>query len=282
MADLVMTAGTELSAIVPELWSSNYYDVLLAELPFRSLIDDSYQGEIQNLGDTVRISQFPEFSDGEIIAEGQAADADSITVTQQSLVINKRVVKDFIVTSRATMQSLSAMDKLKELSAYAINKKIQKEILALIVPNAAAPDHSIPYDAGTTLALADILEAKELLDDQDVPMSDRHMVLGSAGTNDIFNISGFTSSDFLLAGAGGPLQTGQVPASLVGFAPAFTTEVGTTSYFFHRSFFTIAAQKGLSVTEYDLGVQGKRASRVNLDTLLGMKQLDGLRVVTIS
>ena len=44
----------------------------------------------------------------------------------------------------------------------------------------------------------------------------------------------------------------------------------------------MAAQKGIDVKEYDLGVDGKRAMRVNVDWLGGFKQLDGLRVVTIS
>ncbi len=280
MADQIMRASTELSVLVPEIWSRRYYDVLLAELPFNSIISRDYEGEIQNLGDTVKISTFPEFADADIIAEDQRLDADAVTVTQQSLLIDKRIAKDFIVTNRAMLQSLPAMDELQRLAIYSINKKVQAEIIALIIPSAAAPDHQIPYDSGTTLALADMLEAKELLDAQDVPMSDRHMVNGAAQLNDIFNITGFTSSDFLVSGA--PLVTGQLPSALLGFSPHFTTVVGDTSYFFHRSFMTMAAQKGLSVNQYDLGVDGKRAIRVNADTLIGIKQLDNLRVVTIS
>ena len=280
MADAVMRTSSEVSVLVPQIWSRRYYDVLLATLPFNSVVSKDYEGEIQALGDRVKISTFPEFADAEEVAEDAKVDADSITVTQQELVINKRIAKDFILTSKAMLQSLPAMEKLQELAIYSIQKKIQKLIIALIVPNAAAPDHSIAYTSGTTLALADMLAAKELLDAQDVPMSDRHMVVGSAQLNDIFNITGFTSSDFLVSGA--PLQTGQLPAALLGFAPHFTTEVGNTSYYFHSSFFTMAAQQGLNVQQYDLGVEGKRAMRVNVDTLVGMKMLDGLRVVTIS
>jgi len=269
-----------LSVLVPQLWSRQYFDVLLANLPFNSVISRDYEGEIQALGDTVKISSFPEFADADEVAEDQRVDADSITVTQQSLVINKRVAKDFIITNKAMLQSLPAMDKLRDLAIYAINKKIQKIILAAIVPNAAAPDHSIAYTAGTTLALADILAAKELLDAQDVPVDSRHAVMGSAQLNDLFNIVGFMSSDFVSAGA--PLQTGQLPPALLGFMPHYTTEVGNTSFWFHSSFFTIAAQQGMAVNQYDLGVDGKRAVRINVDTLLGVKQLDGLRVVSVS
>lgn len=277
--DQVMTAGSNLSVIVPEIWSQRYYDVLMAELPFNSLVSKDYEGEIQNLGDTVKISSFPEFSDATELAEDAAGDADAITVTQQSLVINKRLFKDFIVTNMAQLQSLPAMDKLRELAIFSIMKKIQAIIISEVVPSASSPDHAISYDSGTTLGLADLLEAKELLDDANVPMSDRHAVFGSAQTNDIFNITGFTSSDFVLAGS--PLTTGEVNQQLLGFMPHMTTEVNSTSYLFHRSFYTMASQQGLSIKVYDLGVEGKRAARVNIDTLCGFKQLSNLRVVTI-
>lgn len=277
--DAMHRTSDEVSLITPEIWARRYYDVLLSDLPFNSIISKDYEGEIQALGDRVLISTIPEFGDADELAEDAAGVAEAVTVTQQSLIINRRVYKDFIVTSKAQLQSLPFVDKLRELAIYSINKKIQAIIISLTVPNAAAPDHSIAFDVGTTLALADLLEAKELLDDQDVPMASRHVVLGSAQLNDIFNITGFSSSDFITSGA--PIQTGQLPPALLGFQPHFTTLVGNVVYLFHSSYMTMAAQQGLAVKEYDLGVDGKRATRVNLDTLIGVKQLDGLRVVTI-
>lgn len=279
MNNIVMKTDNQLSAITPEIWSRRYYDVLLAALVFRDSISDDYEGDIQNLGDTVNVSQFPEFSDADVIAEGQANDADSVSVNQIQLVINKRVAKDFIISNKAMTQSLPAMDKLKELAGYSIMKKIEKELIALIVPSASAPDHQIAYDSGTTLALADILEGKELLDAADVPLSDRIMIMGPAQLNDIFAIQGFTSSDFIVSGA--PLQTGELPPALLGFQPRYTSLAGDTTYLFHRSFMQIAAQRGMSVVEYDLGVNGVRGVRVNSDTLLGYKQFADDRVVTI-
>lgn len=280
MADQFMTTGTEVSVLVPKVWSTQYYDVLLAELPFNSLISRDYEGEIRNLGDTVYISTIPEFGEAEVLPEATKLDASAVTATQQSLVVNQRIAKDFIITNKASLQSIPFVEKLKEMAIYAINKKIQSLIVGLIVPNASTPDHSIAYNTPSTLVLADLLAAKELLDAQNVPMSDRHMVMGSAQLNDVFNITGFTSSDFVASGS--PLQSGQLPAQLLGFMPHFTTAAGSNVvYLFHASFMTMAAQQGLSVKEFDLGVEGIRASRVNCDTLIGIKQLDGLRVATI-
>lgn len=278
--DEIMTADANLSVIVPEVWSKKYYDVLLANLPFNAVVSKDYEGEIQNLGDTVKISSVPEFDDAEEVAEDERSNASALTVGQQSLVINRRIVKDFVVTNKALMQSIPVMDKLRDLAIYSIQKKIQAILIAATIPSAAAPDHQIAYASGTTLALGDMLAAKELLDNADVPLSDRHGVLGAAQLNDIFAITGFTSSDFITAAS--PLQTGNLPPALLGFMPHFTSVIGNTSYWFHSSYMTMAAQKGITVQEYDLGVDGKRATRVNVDTLMGEKQLDNQRVVTLS
>ena len=280
MADQIERASTELSVLVPELWSAKYYDELLASLPMADTISKDYQGEIQNLGDTVNVSKFPEFGDAVELAEDQRNDAAAITVSQIQLIINKRIAQDFIITNLAMMQALPAMEKLQELAIYSIMKKIQALIVSLVVPSAAAPDHTLAYVTGTTLALADILAAKELLDAQDVPMSNRHMCVGAAQLNDLFNISGFTSTDFGVSNA--PLLNGGLPSQILGFMPHFSSLFGNTSYFYHSSFFQMAAQGGMNVSVYDLGVDGKRAQRVNCDTLLGLKQFDNLRVVTIA
>lgn len=280
MADDVMKTSVETSVIVPSIWSNKFYDALLSELPFNSIINKDYEGEIQALGDTVKISSIPEFGDAVEFAEDQRVDASAVTITQQSLVINKQVAKDFIVTKKSQLQSLPFVDKLRDLAIYSIMKKIENTIISALIPSPSAPDHAIAYDSGTTMALADILEIKELLDNNDVPMADRSMVNGAAQLNDIFNITGFTSSDFLVSGA--PLQTGQVPLQLLGFMPKFTTLVSNTSFFLHKSAMTAAFQKGMDINMYDLGVDGKRAMRVNVDVLYGLKLLDNTRLATLS
>ena len=57
---------------------------------------------------------------------------------------------------------------------------------------------------------------------------------------------------------------------------------GAVTYAFHESYFTMAAQKGMEVKEYDLGVQGKRGIRINCSWLGAFKQMSNKRVVTAS
>lgn len=279
MADVVMRASTELSAVVPEFWSDSWLPTLLENLPFAESVSRDYEGVISSLGDTVNITSFPQFDLAQEIAEDERADADGISLSNIQLLINKQVVKDFILTKKGQQQSLAVGEQLRMLAMHSIMKKMQKIIIAEIVPNASAPDHSIAFDSGTTLALADLLEAKELLDNQDVPDMGRVMILGAAQWNDIFNITGFVSRDFIPAGS--PLTSGSLPTPILGFQPKMTTEAGNVAYLFHPLFLTLAVQQSPEVNVYDLGVDGKRANRVNMDVLFGVKQLDGLRVVTI-
>lgn len=281
MADQVMTGASHLAAVVPELWSAQFYPSLLESLPFNDSISRNYEGEIRALGDTLNITQFPQFADAQVIGEADRNDADAVTATNIQLLINKLVVKDYIVTSVAQAQALEHAQELRRLALHAIMKKIQSEIISASVPSASSPDHQIAYDSGTTLALADILEAKELLDEQDVPDDGlRCMILGSEQWNDLFNITGFTSRDFIPAGS--PVTSGSFATPLLGFQPKLTTEAGDVSYFFHPSFMTLAVQKSPEARVYDLGVDGKRAERVNFSVLFGVKQLDNKRVVEIA
>ena len=81
------------------------------------------KAKFKALGDTVNVSQFPEFGDAVELAEDQRNDAGAITVSQIQLIINKRVAQDFIITKMALLQSLPAMQKLQELAIYSILKK---------------------------------------------------------------------------------------------------------------------------------------------------------------
>lgn len=278
--DNLMTAATELAAAIPEMWSAAFYPTLKEKMVFAQSVAQDYQGEISSLGDTVNITSFPQFDVAQEISEAEAVEAEALTASNTQLIINKQLAKDFIVTRKADIQSLPVMNALRDLALHAIMKKMQLLVIAEIVPSASTPDHAIAFDSGTTLALADILEGKELLDDADVEEFGRTMILGSAQYNDLFNITGFTSKDFL-PGGDSPLSAGAVTLPILGFNTRWTSEAGNTSYLFHPIFLQMAVQQNPTPSVHDLGGTGVRATRVNMEVLFGLKQLSNLRVVTI-
>lgn len=277
MADAMFKSDVEAAAAIPEIWSSAFYPTLVEKLPFASSVATDYQGEIRQLGDTVNITSFPQFDEAEEILEGQAVEAEATTLSNIQLIINKQLAKDFIITRKADIQSLEIMNALRDLALHSVLKKMQKIIIAAIVPS-TSPDHTIGFDSGTTLQLADILEAKELLDNSDVEEAGRQMILGAAQWNDLFNIAGVVSSQF---GASGSLSSGQVTAPIMGFQGKWTSEVGNVSYFMHPLAIEMAVQQDPTPSVHDLGAQGIRGTRVNMEVLFGLKQASDLRVVTV-
>lgn len=277
--DKFETAAVEMDALIPEMWSSAFYPTLRANLAFNDSVARQYQGEIANLGDTVHINTFPLFDEAEDITEAQAVDADAVTPTGTSLVINKQVAKDFQITKKAQKQSIDAMNALRDLALYSIMKRMHTIIIAEIVPSASAPDHTISYTSSTTLALADLIAGRKLLDAQDVEEDGRVMITGTSEWNDLFNITGFTSRDYVPAGS--PLASGSITSPILGFLPKRSSAVGTTTYLFHPIFLQMAVQQNPEVEVISRGADGIRATRVNMDVLFGVKQLSNLRVVTI-
>lgn len=276
----ILTGDNQLASLIVTTWSQQFLETLRLNLVFQDSVDNSYQGDASKLGSTVTINQLPDFNEADLLAQGEKGQADEVTTVGQNLTINKRPYKDVIVEDTTLLQSVPFMDSLQDAMTFAVNRRVQSEVINTIVPSSSAPDHTIAYTAGTTLALADILAAKELLDTQNVPLQGRSMVVGAAQLNDLFNIGEFTSRDF--NGGETVMQNGTFSNPLLGFVGKFTTQVSNTSYFLQRRMVTIAFQKQLNA-EVGSGVwDGVRGKRINMDLLMGVKQLDSKRGVTIS
>lgn len=280
MADALLTASGNLSAIVPQIWSQKFTDNLRAALPWIDSVARDYEGEIQQLGDRVLIPTLPDGSVASLVLEGAQSDAQATVASTTPLIINKQAVYDFVVTNIAQLQSINFMDHERDIAFNAIMQRMQKEIISEVSPSGSAPDNTISYASGTTLAYADLLSAKRLLDAQNVPEDGRIVISGSGQANDLLNVINFVNTQY--NGGSAPSVTGQTPSSLLGFAPKKTTANGNTTFAFHRNFLQMAVQKALTVKIYDLGVNGQRGFRVNVDILFGVKQVHSERVVSIS
>lgn len=275
--DEIMSVDAEFSAVVPEIWSASWYPTLLERLPWASSIGQDYQRDASALGDTLNITTFPQFPEARDLQEGQKNDAQKITLGNSQLLINKQTVQDFIVTERSERQGLNVQQKLMDLAFFSIMKKMQKNIIAAVSPSTSAPDHVVPYQSGTTLGLADWIEVKGLLDTQNVSEMGRKAILDSPQLNNLFNISGFMSRDFVPSST--MMQTGVIQTPVLGFEVLWTTVADGVSTFFVPEFLQIAVQQNAVPKLFDLGGEGIRAKRVNMTVLYGIKQVDNSRVV---
>ena len=275
MANQISTTARETAAIVPEVWSAKFYQTLLAELPFNALIDKTYTGDISALGDVVHISEIPEFADIESeLPEGAVNDADSVTIKGYPLTINRRVPKDYLVTKKSELQSLTHMDRLRDRAIYAIMKRIQRLIINIINPE------GMPIAlSSNSLSIENLIAGKGRLDNRNVPLQGRYGVFEPVVYNSVLSLAGFTSRDYVPAGS--PLSGGSLTVPVLGFDLKMTTEL-SSSYLFHPSFATLALQQDLSIGVFNTGVDGLRGTRVNVDVLLGLRQMDSNRIVELA
>ncbi len=276
--DPIISASGAVSAIIPEVWSARYTERFNDLLVFPGLIRRDYEGEITSLGDTVHIPSLPDVSAQNLI-EGAKGDTTAITATKTSLIVNRRSYVDFEITDQAELQSIPFMDQLREIAINAIMRKMQDDLISDIAPSTAAPDHTLAYDNGTTLADADLLEALDLERVANWPESDKFLITGAQQYNDLLNIQKFY--DKTINDGNAVVNNGQMLAPVYGHKVGWTTAMGTRTLLFHLSFMQAAVQRGLGLSLHDLGGQGKRSFRLNVDLLWGAKQIHSDRVISI-
>lgn len=129
---------------------------------------------------------------------------------------------------------------LKEMAAE-LALQVDKDIITeLDDASAAAPDHIVAYANATDLQVTDITEARRLLNVQNVPMTDRWMVVSPDQEKAVLNLSNFIEVDKY--GSTTPIQNGEL-GMVYGFRVKMHTEAAATdSYFYHKSCIGIAFQ----------------------------------------
>lgn len=191
---------------------------------------------------------------------------DSLNATSESyksITMNQEYVAPFHITKRLKDQSLydSVALSAKE-SQYAVEKQIDTQILSNVDSFTTTPI------GGQGVAITNLVctAAKEALDVNDVPATDRFWILDPRCRTDLFNLTGnyFTSMDF--AGEKG-LQTGKV-GYILGDPVYFSTNlpfgmVGSPSVAFrknvyaHKEAIGVVLQRNAEYEiEYDIDTQG--------------------------
>lgn len=277
MADQVLTASGSNSAIVPEVWSAKFEEVFNDKIVFPSIVRRDYEGEITGRGDTVNIPSIADVTATDL-GDGARNDAVSLTISTTALVVDSIAAVDFKVSTLADLQSVPFMEEARMKAESAIMRKIQDDIIAAVAPSTSAPDHVIPYDSGSTLADADILEALDLEATANWSHSSgRYLVTGEQQYNDFLGVAKFYDKTL-----GGNVDVASANVGQIyGHTPMASSACGTTTYMFQDTFMQMAIQRGLNVTLTDLAVLGERGYRVNVDVIYGIKQMHNDRVITI-
>ncbi|MBK7380565.1 MAG: hypothetical protein IPJ03_16540 [Ignavibacteriales bacterium] len=269
---------TELDYLIPEIWSASMYDELRNSIMFANLFSRQYEGEIKNVGDTVKVQQIQAPSAEILTDDKQQFASSALTVSQFSIVANKRASAAFEFTDLAQLQSLSFQQQAQEALVYAIRLKMESDIIAGLLPSTSAPDHDIAPASGP-LAAVDLGTMRTLLSTAKVPVSNRSLLLSPSYYGDLLNATTVTSMDFV---NGNSAQSGVV-ASFMGFQIMEHNLLGNDIGFaIHPSALQLVMQTEVRVKISDLHSQNKYGYLLSADLVYGYTLADNRRICKIS
>jgi hypothetical protein len=276
-----VSGKVELDNLIPEIWASSMYDELRNQLMMGSVFSREYEGEIRNLGDTVKVNQIVAPT-GEILSNDKDVfNSEQMTVNQFSVVVNKRAVASFEFTSLSQLQSQSFERDAQEALVYAVQKQVENDIISALIPSASAPDHDIAPASAGDLDASDLAGIRTLLSLAKVPKTNRWFFGDPQYFGDLLQKNNFINSDYIPAGS--PVSSAEFASPLYGFKIAehdlLSADVG---YAVHPSALQMVMQQDLRIKISDLHAQSKFGFKMSADLVYGISLFDNKRIVKIS
>jgi N4-gp56 family major capsid protein len=266
----VLTGLTEVDVTIEQIVSATVQQVLTAEAVVFPLVQD-FSNEVGPGMDTVKIPKFGNFTVNTKV-ENVAVEAQANTFDSDNLALDQHKVIQWLLEDIASLQAKvnltqayvtqAAKDLAAEMDQYVL------DVMEAGV-STSAPDHKRAY-AGSTIAKADILLARQLLNTAKVPMAGRSAVISPAEEASLLNISEFVRIDE--SGGSEALRNGRI-GRLFGFDIYMSPQAeDAKSMFFHMSCQAFARQLAPRYqTQPDLANLGERHS---IDHIYGSKTLD--------
>ena len=287
-------AGT----FIPELWSDEIIAAYKQNLVMANLVSKmSFKGK---KGDTLHIPK-PTRGSAIVKAAATAVTIQQTANTEVLLVIDKHYEYSRMIEDITEAQALSSLRKFYTGDAgYALAKQVDTDLLQLgrdsqggdgtIAYNKAVigGDGSTLYTGGNESAITDagIRKIIQTLDDQDVPMDGRVLVLPPVARNVMMGLARFTEQAFVgEVGGGNTIRNGQI-GNVYGVMVYVSTNCETATgdarigMMFHKDAFVLGEQLGVrSQTQYKQEYLG---TLFTSDMLYGVKELRDEAAVAIA
>jgi N4-gp56 family major capsid protein len=260
---------TEVSATSMQVVTSIVQETLKQEAKLLPLISDYSSFAIKGAS-AVKVPRRNTFAAADK-TENSALTAQEITFSVDTISLDKNKAiyakLERIAELQATpnVEAEIIMEMAKEL-ALQVDKDIKVE---LELASAAAPDHRIAF-AGASIAQTDLLEARRLLNVQNVPMDGRFLGIHPTEEKAILSISDFVRADAY--GSAGGLVNGEI-GRLYGMTVVMSNVFDEgNSVVWHKSAIGYAAQLAAEYeTDKDLA---KVAKEYLLSMIYGVEVLD--------
>ena len=295
--------NTSAATFIPEIWSDEIIAAYQKNLVLANLVKKmSMSGK---KGDTIHVPK-PVRGDAHAKAENTAVTVQNASESEVQVSINKHYEYSRLIEDITDVQALSSLRQFyTEDAGYALATQVDTDLHSLATGLGTSGTTSTTYanNAGTffndasnglstytvdTVVSADVFEDDafrgiiQKLDDQDVPMDNRHFVIPPVLRNTIMGISRYVSSDFVnnstvvngkigqLYGIDVYVSTNCPTVEAAGDNSASSVD-SLGALLFHRDAMVLAEQVGVrSQTQYK---QEWLANLFTSDTLYGVAVL---------
>lgn len=188
MATQTPTTG---AVFIPEVWAKDIQENRRNKLVALKLIDHQYESAVLSQGDTVHITSITPLS-ASAITPGSAIVPTANTEVEQTLVIDQYFGVGVEVQDMLKKQSAYDLRRpyVDEMS-FALAKAIDTDVMAEYA-NVASGNVQTAIAA---LTFSGIVDAHTLLDQANVPMTDRALIVNAVGLGDLRKIAEFTMYD---------------------------------------------------------------------------------------
>ena len=281
---------------IPELWSDEVIGAYKSNLVTANLVTKlSHKGK---KGDTIYIP-VPARGAASAKAANTQVTLSAATNTAVTVTINKHYEYSKLIEDIAEVQSLASMRKFyTDDAGFALATQVDTDLVTLwegfqggtvAGADAAAWEKAVIGSVGTTLYTGNSSNAADItdagiramilkLDNANVPMDNRYIVMPPIAANDLLGINRFTEQQFI--GSGEAIKTGKigmiygVDVYISSNCPTTTTGDTATDRvgcLFHKDALVLAEQVGVrSQTQYKQEYLG---DLFTADTLYGVAEL---------
>ena len=286
------------ATFIPELWSDEIIAAYKQNLVMANLVSKmSFKGK---KGDTLHIPK-PTRGAAALKAASTQVTLQAATESEIQVLVNKHYEYSRLIEDITETQALSSLRQFYTSDAgYALAKQVDTDLIQL-GRGVQGGNGTIAYDKaviagdGTTLytgsnenAITDagIRKVIQTLDDADVPMDGRVLVLPPVARNVMMGLDRFTEQAFVgEVGGGNTIRNGEI-GNVYGVKVYVSTNCETATgdarigMMFHKDAFVLAEQLGVrSQTQYKQEYLG---TLFTSDMLYGVKELRDEAAVAIA
>lgn len=286
------------ATFIPELWSDEIIAAYKQNLVMANLVSKmSFKGK---KGDTLHIPK-PTRGAAALKAASTQVTLQAATESEVQVLVNKHYEYSRLIEDITEVQALASLRKFYTGDAgYALAKQVDTDLLQLgrgaqggngtVAYDKAviASDGSTLYTGSNEAAITDagIRKIIQTLDDADVPMDGRVLVLPPVARNTMMGLARFTEQAFVgEVGGGNTIRNGEI-GNVYGVKVYVSTNCETATgdarigMMFHKDAFVLAEQMGVrSQTQYKQEYLG---TLFTSDMLYGVKELRDEAAVAIA